>query len=57
MCRMEIRFRDDEARDAFKFKLGTPPLSNGGFYQEQGETELVYFAARAGHPLPPLSEE
>ena len=57
MCRMQVRFRDDATRDAFKLKLGTPPLSNGGFYQEQGETELLYFAARAGYPLPPLPNE
>lgn len=54
MCRMALRFGDDRSRDAFKLKLGTPPLNNGGFYREQGETGLVYFAARAGHPLPPV---
>jgi len=57
MCRMQLRFSDDHSRDAFKLKLGTPPLNNGGFYKEQGETELVYFAARAGHPLPPVPAE
>lgn len=57
MCRMQVRFRDDQARDAFKLKLGTPPLNNGGFYREQGDTELLYFAARAGHPLPPIPAE
>jgi hypothetical protein len=57
MCRMQLRFSDDRSRDAFKLKLGTPPLNNGGFYREQGETGLVYFAARAGHPLATVPAE
>ncbi|MDF3066532.1 MAG: hypothetical protein K0R38_2133 [Polyangiaceae bacterium] len=52
MCRLRVRFADDGGREAFKLKIGLPPLNNGGFYQDEGEGRLVFFAAREGHPLP-----
>jgi hypothetical protein len=52
LCKLKLRFSGDQTRDAFKLKLGLPPLSEGGFYREEGETGLTYFAARKGHPLP-----
>jgi hypothetical protein len=57
MCRLKLSFPSDGGRDTFKLKLGLPPLSNGGFYKEEGETGLAYYAARAGHPLPAVPSD
>jgi hypothetical protein len=57
LCRLKLRFADGQTRDAFKLKLGMPPLNDGGFYRDQGETGLAYFAARKGHPLPAVPED
>lgn len=57
MCRLRLRFPNDDGRDAFKLKLGLPPLSHGGFYKEEGEAGLAYYAAREGHPLPAVPND
>lgn len=52
MCRLQVGFPNRSSREAFKQKLGLPPLNNGGFYREEADNKLVYYSAREGHPLP-----